>query len=142
VVSGEGVEGEHLVLGLLEQRRDFRQALLEMHDRFGEPVARLPAGGGVEDWPNDRAQQPVLIARACPRQSLRKCTVQRCQQAPRTLAIAAFRPACASLMVSCTPVSPRATRPRRKSVQTASVSASHTSSGGSRGGRSRGRHER
>jgi hypothetical protein len=33
--------------------------------------------------------------------------VQRCQAQPKTLAIAAFRPACASLIASCTPTSPR-----------------------------------
>jgi hypothetical protein len=66
VIARERVEGQHLVLGLLEQRRDFRQALLEMHDRFGEPVARCGQVGGVEDWPDDRAQQAVLIAPGVP----------------------------------------------------------------------------
>src|SRR3954447_19596954 len=58
--------------------------------------------------------RPCWSLRACPKQSLRKCTVQRCQAQPRTLAIAAFSPACASLMASWTPARPRATRPRRK----------------------------
>ena len=35
--------------------------------------------------------------------------MQRCQAQPRTLAIAAFRPSCASEIASCTPTRPRAT---------------------------------
>src|SRR5947209_849831 len=66
--------------------------------------------------------------RAWPRQSLRKWTVQRCQAQPITCAIAAFNPGWASEIASCTPTSPRATRPRRNSRQNASVSASPTSS--------------
>jgi hypothetical protein len=53
--------------------------------------------------------------------------VQRCQAQPSTFAIAALCPAWASLIASCTPIRPRATRPLRKSVQNASVSASPTS---------------
>src|SRR5512132_1255446 len=50
---------------------------------------------------------PCWSLRACPRQSLRKCTVQRCQGAPSTLAIAFFSPSWASEMTSCTPTRPR-----------------------------------
>ena len=53
--------------------------------------------------------------------------MQRCQLQPRTFAIAAFKPAWASEIASWTPTRPRATRPRRNSVQNASVSASPTS---------------
>ena len=53
--------------------------------------------------------------------------MQRCQAQPRTFAIAAFRPAWASEIASWTPTRPRLTRPRRNSVQNASVSASPTS---------------
>ena len=53
--------------------------------------------------------------------------MQRCQAQPRTFAIAAFSPAWASEIASWTPTRPRATRPRRNSVQNASVSASPTS---------------
>src|SRR5215204_3174402 len=73
------------------------------------------------------ASRPCWSLRACPRQSLRKCTVQRCQAQPSTLAIAAFRPACASLIASWTPTRPRLTKPLRKSVQNVSVSDSPTS---------------
>src|SRR6185436_116557 len=45
-----------------------------------------------------------------PKQSLRKCTVQRCQAQPRTLAIAAFRPPWASEIASWTPTRPRLTK--------------------------------
>ena len=41
--------------------------------------------------------------------------MQRCQAQPTTFAIAASRAAWASEMARCTPVRPRATRPRRKS---------------------------
>ena len=57
-----------------------------------------------------------------------KCTRQRCQAAPiSTDPIAAFRPAWASEMTSCTPPSPRAFRPRRNAVQNAPSSLSPTS---------------
>ena len=32
-----------------------------MSDRFGEPIARLDEAVGVEDRPDQRRQQPVLI---------------------------------------------------------------------------------
>lgn len=48
----------------------------------------------------------------------------RCQEAPvSTLAMAALIPSCASEMTSSTPARPRATRPRRNSVQLAVSSA-------------------
>ena len=53
--------------------------------------------------------------------------MQRCQPQPRTFAIAASSPACASLMASWTPARPRLTRPLRNPVQNAFVSASPTS---------------
>jgi hypothetical protein len=34
VISGEGVEGEHLVLGVLEQSGDLGEPVLEVRDRF------------------------------------------------------------------------------------------------------------
>jgi len=49
--------------------------------------------------------------------------VQRCHGAPSTVASAAFRPGCASLIASSTPTRPRATRLLRNSRQNASVSA-------------------
>src|SRR5215218_6158481 len=73
------------------------------------------------------ASSPCWSLRAWPRQSRRKCTVQRCQAQPSTFAIAAFSPACASEIASCTPTRPRLTRSLRKSVQNASVSDSPTS---------------
>lgn len=47
---------------------------------------------------------------------------QRCQVAPKTRAAAAFRPSWPSEIASLTPRKPRRIRPRRKSVQKASVS--------------------
>src|SRR3954449_7495665 len=52
------------------------------------------------------ASRPCWSLRAWPRQSRRKCTVQRCQAHPRTFAIAAFSPAWASEIASWTPTSP------------------------------------
>ena len=42
--------------------------------------------------------------------------MQRCHGAPSTVASAAFRPGCASLMASCTPSRPRVTSERRNSL--------------------------
>ena len=39
VLGGERVEGEHVVLGLFEQRGDLRQPALELRDGVGELVA-------------------------------------------------------------------------------------------------------
>src|SRR5436190_3508269 len=52
------------------------------------------------------ASSPCWSLRACPRQSLRKCTVQRCHGAPRTCSSAVFRPGWASEIASCTPTRP------------------------------------
>jgi len=51
-----------------------------------------------------------------------KCTRQRCQEAPSTLAAATLSPSCASLMTSLTPRRPRPVSERRNSVQNASAS--------------------
>ena len=53
-----------------------------------------------------------------------KCVRQRCQEASdRTVAMAALTPPWASEITSSTPARPRATRPRRNSVQLAVSSA-------------------
>jgi hypothetical protein len=60
-----------------------------------------------------------------------KWTRHRCQAAPSsTASIAPFRPACASLMTSCVPVSPRALSERRNAVQNAPSSLSPTAKPG------------
>ena len=57
-----------------------------------------------------------------------KWTRHRCHAAPiKTELIAAFSPVCASLMTSCTPLSPRAFDDRRNAVQNAPSSESPTS---------------
>jgi hypothetical protein len=58
----ERVEGEGVGLGVLEHARDLAEPAVEMRDRFGEPVARLGERVGVEDRPDQRREQPVLIA--------------------------------------------------------------------------------
>ncbi len=56
-----------------------------------------------------------------------KCTRHLCHAAPSsTVSIAPFRPACASLMTSCVPVSPRVFSERRNAVQNAPSSLSPT----------------
>jgi len=49
VVDGEGVEGEHVLLGPFQHRGDRRQRPLEPFARFAEQLARLLARVGVED---------------------------------------------------------------------------------------------
>jgi hypothetical protein len=62
VLGGEGVEGQHVGLGVLEQCRDFRQPALELLDGVTQPPAGLIAVVGGEDRADDRAQGVVLVA--------------------------------------------------------------------------------
>jgi hypothetical protein len=62
VLGREGVEGQHVGLGLLEQRRDFRQPALELLDGVTQPPARLVTVACGEDRADDRAQRIVLVA--------------------------------------------------------------------------------
>ncbi len=57
----EAVEGEDVGLGVLEQRGDLREPAVEVRDRLGEPIAGLRKRVGVEDRPDQRAQQAVLV---------------------------------------------------------------------------------
>ncbi|MBA3262488.1 MAG: hypothetical protein H0T69_08485, partial [Thermoleophilaceae bacterium] len=41
---GEGIEGQDVLLGLLEQRRDLGQRALQLADRLAQALARLVAG--------------------------------------------------------------------------------------------------
>ena len=43
-------------------RGDLAQPAVEVRDRFGEPIARLGLRVGVEDRPDQRGQQAVLVA--------------------------------------------------------------------------------
>src|SRR4051812_8709594 len=62
VLGREGVEGEHVGLGLFEQRGDLRQPALELLDGVAQPPAGLIAVGGGEDLADDRAERVVLVA--------------------------------------------------------------------------------
>src|SRR3954453_1461588 len=62
VLGREGVEGEHVGLGVLEQRGDLRQPALELLDGVAQPPAGLIAVGGGEDLADDRAERVVLVA--------------------------------------------------------------------------------
>ena len=62
MLGRERVEGEHVGLGVLEQRGDLRQPPLELVDGVAQPPARLVAVGGGEDRADDRAQRVVLVA--------------------------------------------------------------------------------
>ena len=66
MVGGERVEGEDVGLGVLEHGRDLAHPAVEMRDGFGEPIARLLEVLGVEDRPDQRRQQPVLVLASVP----------------------------------------------------------------------------
>ena len=57
----ERVEREDVALGVLEHHGDLAESPVEMRDRLGEPIAGLRERVGVEDRPNQRRQQPVLV---------------------------------------------------------------------------------
>ena len=61
MLSGKRVEGEHVVLGLFEQRGDLRQPGLELGDGVAESAAGFVAGAGGEDLADDGAQRVVLV---------------------------------------------------------------------------------
>ena len=61
MLSGKRVEGEHVVLGLFEQRRDLRQPGLELGDGVTESPAGFVAVLGGKDRPDDGAQRVVLV---------------------------------------------------------------------------------
>jgi hypothetical protein len=58
----EGVKGEDVLLRLAEHRRHLRQPLFERGDRLAQPLASLVARLGLEDRPDQRTEQPVLVA--------------------------------------------------------------------------------
>jgi hypothetical protein len=58
----ERVEGEDVLLGLLEQGGHLGQLAVEVGDRLREPVAGLLARDGLEDRPDQGGQQAVLVA--------------------------------------------------------------------------------
>jgi hypothetical protein len=62
VAGWERVEGEDVGFGVLEHRRDLAEPPLEMRNRFGQAIAGLREAVGIEDWADQRCQQPVLIA--------------------------------------------------------------------------------
>src|ERR1700732_1309968 len=68
----------------------------------------------------ETTRRPFLLA--CARALRMKCTRQRCQLAPSTLAAAALRPSWASEMTSLTPRSPRRASLCRNSLQNVSAS--------------------
>jgi hypothetical protein len=61
VVGGKAVEGEDVGLGVFEQGGHLAERPFQVGDGFGEPVARLGRRVGVEDRPDQRGQQPVLV---------------------------------------------------------------------------------
>jgi hypothetical protein len=66
VLGREGVEGEDVVLGVLQHAGDLGQLALQRGDRFGESVAGAGEVLGVEDRADQRAEQSVLIAAGVP----------------------------------------------------------------------------
>ena len=62
VLGREGVERQHVGLGLVEQRGDLRQPPLELGDGVAQAPAGLVAVRGGEDLADDRAERVVLVA--------------------------------------------------------------------------------
>jgi hypothetical protein len=62
VLGRERVEGQHVGLGVLEQRGDLRQPPLELSDGVTQSAAGLIGVRGGEDLADDRAERVVLIA--------------------------------------------------------------------------------
>src|SRR3954468_5865222 len=59
--GGEGVKGQDHRFGVFEHRGDPAEAPVEMRDGLREPITRLSQRVAVEDRPDQRAQQAVLI---------------------------------------------------------------------------------
>ena len=62
MLGREGVQGQHVGLGVLEQRGDLRQPALKLGDGVAQPPARIVAVVGGEDRADDRAERVVLVA--------------------------------------------------------------------------------
>jgi hypothetical protein len=62
----ERVEGEDVGLRVFEHARDLVEPAVEMGDGFGEPVTGLRERVGIEDRPDQRAEQAGLIAAGVP----------------------------------------------------------------------------
>jgi hypothetical protein len=61
VLGGQRVEGEDVLLGVGEHRRDLGEPIGERVDGLAESLVRLFAGVGVEDRPDQRGQHAVLV---------------------------------------------------------------------------------
>jgi hypothetical protein len=127
VLGREGVEGQQVGFGVLQQGGDLGGVGCQLLDHLTQPLAGLGGGGGGEGAADRAGDQGCCALVAWPSMSRRKWTVQRCQGQPSTWAIAFFKPWWASEVHSLTPSSPRARSERRNSRQNASVSASPTS---------------
>jgi hypothetical protein len=79
-----------------------------MRDRFREPVARLRLRVGVEDRPDQRGQQPVLIAPGVAEAVPEEVDRAAPPAAAQDLGDRRLQAACASEIASWTPTSPRA----------------------------------
>src|SRR5215469_3233031 len=114
--------GQHVALGVVHELGEFLDSRARL---VGDLPPLDPGGLGIVlgEGGADKAEttrRPCLPAWAS---TLRmKCTRQRCQEAFRTLATAAFRPSWASETISLTPRRPRRVSLRRKSVQKTSAS--------------------
>ena len=104
VFGREGVEGEQSSSASSSSAAILGSGSAQLVDRLAEPLAGLPRrSAALKIGRISAASSPCWSLRACPRQSLRKWTVQRCQGRRAPAPIAAFSPACASEMTSCTP---------------------------------------
>ncbi len=60
VRGGEGVEGEQVLFGVLEQRGDLRRRRGKAVDHLADPLAGLLARVGVEDLAQRGGDEPAL----------------------------------------------------------------------------------
>ncbi len=61
MVGGEGVEGEQVLLGLLEQRRHLGQRLAQPLERVADELACCISRLGVEERAEQRRDHPLLV---------------------------------------------------------------------------------
>ena len=121
-------KAQHVGLGVFERRGHLGQPAVEVRDRFRELITSLVLRVGVEDRPDQRRQQTVLVLAAVPEALAQEVDGAALPTAAKDLRDRGLQ---AGVRITDGELDadhrPRLTRPRRKSVQNASVSASPTS---------------
>jgi hypothetical protein len=94
VLGGEGVEGDEVLVGVLQEPADLRRDRRQAFQDVPEPFAGVVAVFGVEHLAQGGGDETALVAAAVGGMSLTKCTVQRCHGQPSTRAMACLSPSC------------------------------------------------